>query len=76
MENMEPAEREKLSDKLLSYLLFNPHHIEQIAMNELKKESGFNVASLSEEERELLKRISDKTRELYRKMGDNPLDNF
>ncbi|HKR06221.1 MAG TPA: hypothetical protein VJY62_16415 [Bacteroidia bacterium] len=72
MENMNTVDRQLMSDKLLTYLLFdfNEEAGTKAAGSETKK--GIENSGLSEEELKLIKELAKRTEDLKNLLGDNP----
>ncbi|HNQ11897.1 MAG TPA: hypothetical protein PKH65_03485 [Bacteroidia bacterium] len=65
IESLNEKDKEVLTDKLLSYLLFSSSSINHDASDGLDSSKH----DLTDYERELLRKLSEKTEELYRRMG-------
>lgn len=66
IESMDDREKEMLTDKLLSYLLFNGSCLQSNSDSTAENTAKHDLTDF---ERDLLKKLSDKTEELYRRMG-------
>jgi|GEM_PF-2331644 len=74
IEKMPTAEKELLSDKLLAFLLFKTsNNHTPVKEKEVKKTAGKKTKPISKKDQELLKKIVDKTDELYRKLGGDTI---
>jgi hypothetical protein len=74
IEKMPSAEKELLSDKLLAFLLFKTsHNHAPVKEKEVKKSTGKKTKPISKKDQELLKKIVDKTDELYRRLGGDTI---
>ncbi len=74
MEKMPPEEKALLTDKLLAYLLFHskteaPPVVQKTAKKTLRKKT----TPVSKKDQELLKKIADKTDELYKRLGGDTI---
>jgi len=72
MDNMNAVDRQIMSDKLLSYLLFD------LKKSVEKKDAGIEInkkdikKELTPEELKLIKELAKKTEDLKNLLGDNP----
>lgn len=74
MEKLSNAEKELLSDKLLAYLLFQPGKEQVISKGkESRKPSRKKSNPISKKDQELIKKIADKTDELYKRLGGDTI---
>jgi len=74
MEKMPGEEREILTDKLLAFLLFqNTRDTTPVKQKAMKKTSKKKQSPISKKDQELLKKIVDKTDELYKKLGGDTI---
>jgi hypothetical protein len=66
-EGLSPAEKEQLRDELLAFFLFS-----EFNNNRSSREIDRNVSmnSLSEEERDLIKKLADQTEALFKAKGN------
>lgn len=74
MEKMPPEDKALLTDKLLAYLLFHskieePPVVQKTAKKTLRKKT----TPVSKKDQELLKKIADKTDELYKRLGGDTI---
>lgn len=72
IENLSISEKELLSDKLLAYLLFQQVKVKPEA-KAIKKMVRKKAAPISKKDQELIKRIADKTDELYKRFGGDTI---
>lgn len=74
MEKMSVAEKEILTDKLLAYLLFHSKmEVYPVKNKEVKKPVRKKTTPISKKDQELLKKIADKTDELYKRLGGDTI---
>lgn len=74
IKKMSVVERELLSDKLLAYLLFQSGKDQhQNKSPESKKPSGKKSNAISKKDQDLIKKIADKTDELYKRLGGDTI---
>jgi hypothetical protein len=69
MEKMPLQEREVLTDKLLSFLLFHNTLDARAAEKPVRRSHKRKSSVISKKDQELLKKIADKTDELYKRLG-------
>lgn len=73
IEKMPSAEKEILSDKLLAFLLFQTvRETDPVSTREVKK-TGKKKNVMSKKDKELIKKIVDKTDELYKRLGGDSI---
>ena len=75
LKKMSPAENEILSDKLIAWLLFRTEKdiIPEKTKTPKKTSSRKKKNPISKKDQELLKKIANKTDELYKKFGDDTI---
>ena len=73
MDKLDQADRELLSDKMISYLLFNAkeHEVAQ-KKTSAERKKNFENTELTKREKTALKKLVLKTDELRDLLGDNP----
>lgn len=73
MKKMDPSDRELLSDKLISYLLFDAQsEQDNNNKNSSERKKTKEETGLSKEEIKTLKELAKKTEELKNLLGDKP----